>query len=211
MRPPQPSSIISNHIFLTHNNDYGRSIEKLCERVTLRDKRVLFISSRIDDLSNVAGEWNGREAIVKGRITPFRLTDIESTPQKLLDIHDEYQPSHGLPDLIVFDLHSVIAELLQRPLLQQCSTDKLVRHIAKCSASFANYRELLCSEWLGGKSVDDSGHSGVDTVVVMSQESYPMTPAQFKLLMGLYYCGNECYTSFSKLSTQISLSQGLNV
>ncbi|XP_034667777.1 uncharacterized protein LOC117901216 [Drosophila subobscura] len=211
MRPPQPKNLISNHIFLTHNSDYVRSVGKLCERATLHDKRVLLITSRLYDLSKGHDGWDGRQSVVKGRISVCKLIDIESTPQQLLDLHDGYEPSHDLPDLIVFDLHSIISELLKRPVLQQCSTDKLVRHIAKCSAAFANYRELVCNERLGGKPVDGNGANGVDTIVIMSQESYPMTPAQFKLLMGLYYCGNECYTNFSQLSAQISLSQGLSV
>ncbi|XP_017156279.1 uncharacterized protein LOC108164860 isoform X1 [Drosophila miranda] len=210
MRPPRPSNFITNHIYLTHNNDYDRNVEKLCERATLHNKRVMLITSRKYPLPR---ELDGRQTAAKGRISVCRLIDIEATPQQLLDLHDGYQPSHGLPDLIVFDLHSIIAEVLQRPVMQQCSTDKLVRHIAKCSAAFANYREMVCNEWLGagegGKSVTENGSNGVDTIVVMSQESYPMTPAQFKLLIGLYFCGNECYTSFSKLSAQISISQGL--
>lgn len=167
---------------------------QLCERCALNGNRVLLITNR---KSSTSGSH-----IKSLRI--LQLADIESAPHRLLDLHGSGGPDNDIsaPDLVVFDLHSLVLEAIQRPVMQQCSTDQMVRHIAKCAAAFANYRELVANMELSGK------RKSLDTIVVMSQDSYPMTQAQFKLLIGLYFYGNECHTIFSTLAGRISVLQG---
>jgi len=130
--------------------------------------------------------------------------DIESAPRRIIELYD----CTPRPDLIIFDMHSIIAELICRPVLQQCSREALVRHIAKCAAAFCNYREMVHMSKqeqtrLSGKE------QVVDSIVIMPTETYPLSPAQFKLLIGLYFCGNKLYNNFSELSDRIRLLQGL--
>ncbi|KAH8373591.1 hypothetical protein KR200_011392 [Drosophila serrata] len=187
------SDCISNYIYLTANEEYTKCLEKLCERCALNENRVLLITNR-----------KGISSSNSKCLKIFQLADIESTPCRLLDLQGSCSAENdtSAPDLIVFDLHSLVLEAIQRPVMQQCSPDQMVRQIAKCAAAFANYRELVANMELRGQ------RKSLDTVVVMSQDSYPMTPAQFKLLIGLYFYGNECHTIFSKLAGRISVSQG---
>ncbi|KAH8244900.1 hypothetical protein KR032_002104 [Drosophila birchii] len=183
---------IGNYIYLTANEDYAKCLTKLCERCALNNNRVLLITNRKGIISTSSK-----------CLKVLQLADIETTPCRLLDLQGNAgADSISAPDLIVFDLHSLVLEAIQRPVMQQCSTDQMVRQIAKCAAAFANYRELVTNMELRGQ------RKSLDTVVVMSQDSYPMTPAQFKLLIGLYFYGNECHTIFSKLVGRISVSQG---
>ncbi|EDV38343.1 uncharacterized protein Dana_GF21740 [Drosophila ananassae] len=180
---PHLNGTPSNYIYLAANADYGRSLSKLCERSLLQKQRILLINSR-----QGSAELHNLEKYSTLQIV--HMPDIESTPHGFLDF-----PDRDL-DLVIFDLNSIVLNALHRPVMQQCSTDKLVRHIAKCSAAFANYREQLQARC-----------KSVNTVLVMSQDSYPLTQAQFKLLCGLYFCGNECHTSLSKLAGRIFSSQ----
>ncbi|KAH8289357.1 hypothetical protein KR054_004191 [Drosophila jambulina] len=186
---------ITNYIYLTANEDYAKCLAKLCERCAVNDNRVLLITNR----KGITSSSSSSKCL-----KILQLADIESTPCRLLDLQGGGSAENPIsaPDLIVFDLHSLVLEAIQRPVMQQCSTDQMVRHIAKCAAAFANYRELVANMELRAE------RKSLDTVVVMSQDSYPMTPAQFKLLIGLYFYGNECHTIFSQLAGRISVSQG---
>ncbi|KAH8373235.1 hypothetical protein KR009_008028 [Drosophila setifemur] len=193
MSPPS-SNCLRNYVYLAGNEDYGPGLSKLCERCALKEKRVLLITSRNARLTR-RFQFEVRSKAQEILLVP----DIEGTPMRLLDLHSS--SAAATPDLIVFDLHALVMEVLQRPVMEQCSTDKLVRHVAKCAAAFANYRALL------GHSTE-AATKAIDTVVVMSQAPYPLTQAQFKLLIGLYFYGNECYTNFSKLAGNISVCHG---
>ncbi|XP_039499974.1 uncharacterized protein LOC120456910 [Drosophila santomea] len=188
----------NNYIYLTGSEDYALNLAKLCERFATKEKRVLLITSRQQGMAK-RYPWEEAHSCSK-YLTILQLVDVESTPLRMLEMQDSAESLRS-PDLIVFDLQSLVLDALLRPVMQQCSTDKMVRHIAKCSASFVNYREILANmaEQKAGKCID--------TIVVMSQEPYPMSAAQFKLLIGLYFHGNECHTNFSKLSAKIMVSQ----
>ncbi|XP_017056284.1 uncharacterized protein LOC108098089 [Drosophila ficusphila] len=192
------SDCINKYIYLTGTEDYVLNLAKLCERFALKEKRVLLITSRQQGMASCyPWDFSNRSKY----LTTLQLLDVESTPHQMLELQDNTEPF--APDLIIFDLQSLVLEALLRPVMQQCSTDKMVRHIAKCSAAFVNYREILANlePQKAGKSIN--------TIVVMSQEPYPMSPAQFKLLIGLYFHGNECYTNFAKLSARIQDTQGV--
>ncbi|XP_017114431.1 uncharacterized protein LOC108137316 [Drosophila elegans] len=190
------SDCINNYIYLTGTEDYALNLTKLCERFASKEKRVLLITSRQQGIAK-RYPWNSPNR--SKNLTILQL-DVESMPHRMLELQDNTEPFG--PDLIVFDLQSLVLDALLRPVMQQCSTDKMVRHIAKCSASFVNYREILTNLDL------QKAGKAIDTIVVMSQEPYPMSPAQFKLLIGLYFHGNECHTNFAKLSGRILVSQG---
>ncbi|XP_068154924.1 uncharacterized protein [Drosophila tropicalis] len=176
-----------NHIFLTSNGEYVTNVLKLCERITLQQKRVLLITHRQSSfVSNLEGNPFGMLAL---DMTVCSVDDVESAPGTIIRLFDQMV----LPDIIIFDMHSIIWSMLQRPVMQQCSTDKLVRNIAKCSAAFTNYLGMVRE---------------VDTLVIMPQDSYPLTPAQFQLLIDLYFYDNECSTNFSQISTSIGVAQG---
>ncbi|KAH8345234.1 uncharacterized protein [Drosophila kikkawai] len=184
---------ISNYIYLAANEDYAQGLVKLCERCALNDNRVLLITKRKGSTTSSFSKC----------LKVLQVVDIESAPCRLLDLQENISADISAPNLIVFDLHSLILEAIQRPVMQQCSTDQMVRHIAKCAAAFVNYKEQVAA------TMKQRGQGeALDTIVVMSQDSYPLTPAQFKLLIGLYFCGNECHTIFSKLAGRISVSQG---
>ncbi|XP_017067421.1 uncharacterized protein LOC108105388 [Drosophila eugracilis] len=189
---------INNFIYLTGSEDYALNLAKLCERFALKEKRVLLITSRQQGMAK-RYPWDTQNC--SKYLTILQLVDVESTPLRMLEMQNNAE-SFRIPDLIVFDLQSLVLDALLRPVMQQCSTDKMVRHIAKCSASFVNYREILTNLELQKEG------KPIDTIVVMSQEPYPMSPAQFKLLIGLYFHGNECHTNFGKLSARILVSQG---
>ncbi|KAH8291679.1 hypothetical protein KR018_005291, partial [Drosophila ironensis] len=161
-------------------------LRQLCQRCVGQQKRVLLITSRQQECPQVTGA--GASNLLK----LLRIPDLESAPVHL----DE--PPEPPPHLVIFDLQALVRDALQRPVMQQLSADKLVRQIAKGSAAFANFRELLEARAEGGKT------RPVTSVVVMSQDAYPMTPAQFKLLCGLYFYGNECCTTFAQLEGSIS-------
>ncbi|KAH8366400.1 hypothetical protein KR084_004313 [Drosophila pseudotakahashii] len=194
------SDCISNFIYLTGSEDYALNLAKLCERFALKEKRVFLITSRQQEM---AKRFSLNSQGCSKYLSILQLLDVESTPHRLLELQDNAD-SIRRPHLIVFDLQSLVLDALLRPVMQQCSTDKMVRHIAKCSASFVNYREILAS------LEPTKATRPIDTIVVMSQEPYPMSPAQFKLLIGLYFHGNECHTNFAKLSTRIQVGQGFN-
>ncbi|XP_016980041.1 uncharacterized protein LOC108045277 [Drosophila rhopaloa] len=191
------SNCINNYIYLTGTEDYALNLAKLCERFAAKEKGVLLITSR---QQGMAKRYSLDSKNCNKYLTFLQLVDVESTPHRLLELQDNAESFD--PDLIVFDLQSLVLDALLRPVMQQCSTDKMVRQIAKCSASFVNYREILAN-----LHVQKAGKS-IDTIVVMSQEPYPMSPAQFKLLIGLYFHGNECHTNFAKLSSRILATQG---
>ncbi|EDW86364.2 uncharacterized protein Dwil_GK15470 [Drosophila willistoni] len=134
-------------------------------------------------------------------MTVCPVDDVESAPVTIIRLFDQMV----LPDIIIFDMHSIIWSMLQRPVMQQCSTDKLVRNIAKCSAAFTNYLGMVRESKQCKMSLNPAR---VDTLVIMPQESYPLTPAQFQLLIDLYFYDNECSTNFSQISTSIGAAQG---
>ncbi|XP_017005434.2 uncharacterized protein [Drosophila takahashii] len=177
----------SNFIYLTGSEDYALNLAKLCERFALKEKRVFLITSRQQEM---AKRFSLNPLNCSKYLSILQPQDFESTPLRLLELQDSpAESSMRRPHLIVFDLQSLVLDALLRPVMQQCSRDKMVRHIAKCSASFVNYREILAPP--------------IDTIVVMSQEPYPLSPAQFKLLIGLYFHGHECHTNFAKLSSRL--------
>lgn len=189
-----------NHIFLSPNSDYSRHLVKLCERCVQHEKKVLLLTQR--KMSSILEKPRSLQQLEHWLHIAFK--DIESAPRRIIELYD----CTPRPDLIIFDMHSIIAELICRPVLQQCSREALVRHIAKCAAAFCNYREMVHMSKqeqtrLSGKE------QVVDSIVIMPTETYPLSPAQFKLLIGLYFCGNKLYNNFSELSDRIRLLQGL--
>ncbi|XP_037726424.1 uncharacterized protein LOC119557645 [Drosophila subpulchrella] len=191
---------VNNFIYLTGSEDYALNLAKLCERFVLKEKRVFLITSRQREM---AKRFALNSQSSSKYLAILQVLDVESTPNRMLELQDQAE-SLRCPDLIVFDMQSLVLESILRPVMQQCSTSQMVRHIAKCSASFVNYREILASSEL------QKAAKPIDTIVVMSQEPYPMSPAQFKLLIGLYFHGNECHTNFAQLSSRILLSHGFD-
>ncbi|EDW65825.2 uncharacterized protein [Drosophila virilis] len=192
------NDLIRNHIFLAPNGEYRRHLVKLCELCVEHEKKVLLMTQNQMSLPGTLKK--PRSLVHMERWMSIALKDIESAPRRIIELYD-CQPR---PDLIIFDMHSIVAELIGRPVLQQCSRKTLVRHVAKCAAAFCNYLEMV------HVSKQKHNRNAVDAIVIMPTETYPLTPAQFKLLIGLYFSGNELYTNFSALSERIRLSQGLH-
>ncbi|XP_034484189.1 uncharacterized protein LOC117789209 [Drosophila innubila] len=199
-RIPQ-NDLSRNHIFLSPNGDYSRHLVKLCERCVQHEKKVLLLTQR--KMSSILEKPRSLHQLEHWLHIAFK--DIESAPRRIIELYD----CAPHPDLIVFDMHSIIAELICRPVLQQCSRETLVRLIAKCAAAFCNYREMVHVSKLELARSTGKEHP-VDTIVIMPTEAYPLSPEQFKLLIGLYFYGNELYNNFSQLSERIRVSQGLH-
>ncbi|TDG40888.1 hypothetical protein AWZ03_012689 [Drosophila navojoa] len=187
-----------NHIFLSPNGEYSRPMLKLCEHCVSHEKKVLLLTQQQFNLPVTLKK--PRSLVHMERWISITLNDIESAPRRIIELFD-CQPR---PDLIIFDMYSIVAELLSRPVLQQCTTPTLVRHIAKCAAAFCNYLEMVQAYKQKQKL------NAVDAIIVLPTESYPLTQAQFKLLIGLYFSDNEVYTNFASLSERIGLSMGLH-
>ncbi|KAH8387489.1 hypothetical protein KR093_007323, partial [Drosophila rubida] len=172
---------------------------QLCERCVQHEKKVLLLTQR--KMSNILEKPRSLQQLQHWLHITFK--DIESTPRRLIELYD----CAPRPDLIVFDMHSIIAELICRPVLQQCSREALVRLIAKCAAAFCNYREML--HMSSKLEPQKQQQRQLDTIVIMPSETYPLSAAQFKLLIGLYFCGNKLFTNFAELAERIRVSQGL--
>ncbi|XP_034106308.1 uncharacterized protein LOC117569302 [Drosophila albomicans] len=195
---PKDDDLSRNHIFLTPNGDYSRHLIRLCERCVQHEKKVLLLTQR--KMSSIFLE-KPRSLQQLQHWLHITFKDIESAPRRLIELVD----CAPRPHLIVFDMHSIIAELICRPVLQQCSRETLVRLIAKCAAAFCNYREMLR---MSAKPEQQEQHR-LDTIVIMPSETYPLSAAQFKLLIGLYFYGNKLFTNFTELAERIRVSQGL--
>lgn len=203
---PKPASNIhagDHNLFVPHQlifNYIFPILLQLCERCVQREKKVLLLTQH--KMSSILDK--PRSLLHLEHWLHIVFKDIESAPRRIIELYD----CAPRPDLIIFDMHSVVAELISRPVLQQCSRETLVRHIAKCAAAFCNYREMVHMSKLE-QSRATGKQTVLDTVVVLPGEAYPLTPEQFKLFIGLYFCGNELYTNFADLSERIRLSQGL--
>ncbi|XP_030378782.1 uncharacterized protein LOC115627290 [Scaptodrosophila lebanonensis] len=221
-----------NHIYLTSNTEYGRLLVQLCEKSAKCGKNVLIITQSRTSLSDMLEKHRS-----SGHFLILLLSDIESAPRHIVELYE----CTSMPDLIIFDLNSIIVNLLRWPVMQQRNTETLVRNIAKCAAAFCSYRQMVqqfkeqqqqkrkqeqlqdmgskAKETMIGKDKQDDkkptkkeeqeairSHP-LNTIIIMPTDTYPLSPAQFKLLIGLYFYDNVCHTDFARMVACIRDSQ----
>ncbi|ALC49188.1 CG4949 [Drosophila busckii] len=175
---------IRNHIILAPNEEYKQKVFKFMELSMQRRKKIMLLTQK---------NTNFTDGLQKQfPTTPIHLlikvlfNRIEQAPTRLAELSG----CTPRPDVVIFDMESLIGELLSRPILQQWDRQTTVRLIARLSAAFSNYSEVLhlCVPT-----------KIVDCIVIMPKDPYPLTATQFRLLYGLYFIRFKVYTSFDEI------------
>lgn len=176
-----------NHVYLAPspndegNDAYVRPLVKLCERCMQHGKKVQLLTQH--NLSGMLEKPQSLHELENWLIVLFK--DIESAPRRIIELFD----CAARPDIIIFDINSMVSELIRR----ESSSEMIMRHMAKCSASFCHYLGLLhVSNLL-------KIHDIVVILPVSIADPY-LTSEQIRILIGLNFSGYQIHNNFDYLS-----------
>lgn len=163
------------------SDSYVRHLVKLCERCMQHHKKVQLLTQH--NLSGMLEKPRSLQELEHWLIIMFK--DIESAPRRIVELYD----CAPRPDLIIFDINSMVIELIGR----QSSSEMIMRHMAKCSASFRHYLGVLYMS-----NMDKV----VEAVVILpgSVADPVLTSEQLRILIGLYFADYKIHYSFEYLS-----------
>lgn len=184
---PQNNKNNRNHVYLAPSpNDEGNDayvgpLVQLCERCIQQGKKVQLLTQH--NLSGMLEKPQSLHALENWQIVQFK--DIDTAPQRVIELFDRSES----PDIIIFDIHSMVSELIRR----ESSSDMIMRYMARCSAAFCNYLRLLYR----------SNHLKIRDIVVILPVGIAdpyLSSEQVRILIGLNFSNYQIHYLFDYLS-----------